>query len=188
MPFFQGASSVNASHGNFNDVTGDQTFTDNSNHSTSTNSHNTTTTDMSSSVTDSSVHHTMGKSASDERYDAYLTNVVDQAFRRLHLSQTSSSTIGISFFACMLILQSHFQTLSDFLSIIDVHLSLDVLYLSETAMLVFFTFLIPNSGIHSWHQRWPQLFQSLEVSRVLKIQRGVLDWTHQFPRDLRSLV
>ncbi|KIJ15488.1 hypothetical protein PAXINDRAFT_168978 [Paxillus involutus ATCC 200175] len=60
MPFFQGASNVNASHGTFNDVTGDQTLNDTSNHSTISNSNNTTSTDNSTSFADSSVHHTMG--------------------------------------------------------------------------------------------------------------------------------
>lgn len=94
MPFFQGASSVNASHGTFNDVTGDQTFTDNSNHSATTNSNNTTTTDTSSKVTDSSVHHSMGKITSIQCHDAHLTNFIDQAclsLHRLSLSQPSSS-------------------------------------------------------------------------------------------------
>lgn len=61
MPFFQGASNVNVSHGTFNEVTGDQIYTNNSNHSTTSNSNNTTTVDKSSKVTDSSVHHSMGK-------------------------------------------------------------------------------------------------------------------------------
>ena len=77
MPFFQGASKVNASHGTFNDVTGDQTFTDNSDHSAATNSNNTTTVDKSSKVTDSSVHHSMGKILFIQRYDEHFADVVD---------------------------------------------------------------------------------------------------------------
>ncbi|KIK76734.1 hypothetical protein PAXRUDRAFT_413596 [Paxillus rubicundulus Ve08.2h10] len=66
MPFFQGASNVNASHGTFNDVTGDQTLNDTSDHSTISNSNNTTSTDNSTSFADSSVHHTMGMTSSLE--------------------------------------------------------------------------------------------------------------------------
>ena len=77
MPFFQGASKVNASHGTFNDVTGDQTFTDNSDHSAATNSNNTTTVDKSSKVTDSSVHHSMGKILFIQRCDEHFADVVD---------------------------------------------------------------------------------------------------------------
>ena len=72
MPFFQGASTVDASHGTFNDVRGDQTFTDNSNHSATKDSNNTTTVDKSSKVTDSSVHHSMGKITSIRSHDTHF--------------------------------------------------------------------------------------------------------------------
>lgn len=95
MPFFQGATNVNASNGTFNDVAKDQTYTDNSNHSTTSNSNNTTTVDKSSKVTDSSVHHSMGKIACFYCRDAYFTNVIDQGclFPHHSLKQSSRDTL-----------------------------------------------------------------------------------------------
>ncbi|KAH7926978.1 hypothetical protein BV22DRAFT_1007961 [Leucogyrophana mollusca] len=61
MPFFQGASGVNASNSIFNDVARDQTNTDSHNNTINIASHNSEQTTNSGSNNDSSVQQTVGK-------------------------------------------------------------------------------------------------------------------------------